>query len=324
MRDLDFVPNALAQGLKARATKTIGLVVTDISNPFFTLIAKGAGDVAQEAGYSLILCNSDEDSEKQSLYLEVLRRQRVEGLLLVSAGGDPEEIRAWNRRCGPVCLIDRTIPCLDIVADGIDIVRSDSVNAAERVVAHLIAHGHHRIAIVNGPLYLSTAAERLAGYQRALAAAGITADPALHLAGYYTVDSGYASGIALLRGDHPPTAIFATNNFLTIGVLAAIRDHGLVVHNDVAVVGFDEIPQFTLVNPFLTVAAQAPEMIGRQAAALLLERSPRRASHGTTLPGREHVLATDVIIRSSCGCDGTTLPFGVSIATNERRLHALG
>lgn len=302
VRDLGYVPNALAQSLKSRATHTIGLVVTDVTNPFFTSIARGVEDVAQEAGFSVILCNSDEDAEKQAVYLAVLRRKRVDGLLIAPASDDGRAIVEWGRTCGPVCILDRTIERLEVRSSGIDTVRSDSVEPAEQLVCHLISHGHRRIAIVTGPLDVSTARARLQGYRHALDKAGIDYDPVLERDGAYTFESGYEATRSLLAVPRPPTAIFAANNFLTIGVLAVLRDRRLLVPEDVAVVGFDEIPQIALATPFLTVAAQSATAIGRQGATLLLRRVRALRGQEASAPGQELVLGTELIIRRSCGC----------------------
>jgi LacI family transcriptional regulator len=302
--ELGYVPNALAQGLKSRATHTLGLVVSDVTNPFFTTIARAVEDTAQAAGYSLILCNTDEDPEKQRLYLDVLRRKRIDGILIAPASDDGASILDWRRHCGPVCVLDRTLQQqADTASAEIDTVRGDSTEAACRLVAHLVEHGHRRIAVITGPEHISTATERLEGYGQALSEAGIPLDPTLIQRCPFRVESGYAAADALLQQAQPPTAFFAANNFLTIGVLAAIRNRGLVVPRDIAVVDFDEIPQIALVLPFLTVAAQAVQEIGRQGATYLLERLARLRSHETApLPGRELVLPTEIIIRQSCGC----------------------
>ena len=299
---LGYVPNALAQGLKSRATHTIGLVVSDVTNPFFTSIARGVEDVAQQAGYSVILCNSDENVEKQAIYLEVLRRKRMDGLLIAPASEDGRAILEWSRHCGPVCILDRTISHVDVQAVGIDVVRSDSVDAAERLVTHLVSHGHRRIGIITGPEDISTASARLEGYRRSLRTSDISPDPTLERRGPFTVESGYAAAASLLNESQPPTAIFAANNFITIGVLAALRDRGLSVPQRVAVVGFDEIPQIALAAPFLTVAAQAATTVGRQGARFLLERVSALRGGGPPPAGHELVLETEMIIRQSCGC----------------------
>jgi len=307
--ELGYVPNALARGLKSRSTRTLGLVVSDVTNPFFTSIARGIEDVAHVQGYSVILCNTDENISKQETYLGILYSKQVDGLLLTPAGDEPEAIAAWRRRCGPLCIIDRIPAGLEHRSLGIDIVRGDSLNAAEELVGHLVSHGHRRIGLVNGPPDIFTARERRLGYRRALQNVNISPDPVLEHHGPFKIEAGRSATGVLLEASCPPTAIFATNNFLAIGALCAIREHGLHVPEDIAIVAFDEIPQMELVAPFLTVARQPAAEIGRRATELLLERltDERRDGKSAAVPtqfreGRELILETNIVLRHSCGC----------------------
>lgn len=306
--ELGFVPNGLAQGLKSRSTRTIGLVVTDVTNPFFTSIARGVEDVAHAAGYSVILCNTDEDLAKQDVYLDMLRSKRVDGVLIVPAGNDARALAEWQRTAGPVCLLCRTIAGFDHRAGQIDVVYGENTRAAEQLVSHLASHGHRRIAIVNGPREISTAAERLEGYRQALAGAGLSIDPTLERCGQFTVEYGRAAASALLD-EAAPTAFFATSNFLSIGVLAALRDRGLAVPADVALVGMNDIPQMALIDPFVTVGSQPAAAIGQRAATYLLERiAAERHPASPPLEGRLLELETEIIVRRSCGCPASPLP----------------
>lgn len=310
MRELDYVPNGVAQSLKGGSTRTLGLVVGDVSNPFFTLLARGVEDAATAAGYSIILCNSDDDPAKERVYLDVLARQRIDGLVLTPSQSAPETILEWTRRIGPVCLVDRAVGGVDLRAAAIDVVRGENLSSAEALVGHLAAHGHRRIGIVNGPLGLATAADRLAGYHRALAAAGLSSQPDLERHGCFTVEAGRGMTLDLLGGRQPPTALFATNNFLALGALAAVRERGLSVPDDLAVVTFEDLPHVATVWPFLSVAAQAAAAIGREAARFVVERIEERRrlgkkgprAKGKPLPGREVVLPTVLCLRRSCGC----------------------
>jgi len=306
---LGYVPNALAQGLKSRYTRTLGLVVSDVTNPFFTSIARESEDVAHMHGYSLILCNTDEDMSKQERYMGILFSKKVDGLLMTPVGDDSGTITAWRRRSGPITVIDRVPAGMDYRSFGIDIVRGDSLNAAEELVGHLVSHGHRRIGLVNGPLNILTARERRLGYHHALQKVNIPLDPALEFHGPFKIETGRAAMGVLLNVCHPPTAIFATNNFLAIGVLSATRERGLQVPDDIAIVAFDEIPQMELVAPFLTVARQPAAEIGRCATQLLLERltHERRESKSAAEPtqfkeGREVILEVRIVVRQSCGC----------------------
>jgi len=318
MRDLDYVPNALAQSLKGRSTQTLGLVVGDVSNPFFTLLARGLEDVATAAGYSVILCNSDDDPQKERAYLEILARRRIDGLVLTPSRTDPEPVLEWTRQNGPVCVVDRPVAGLDFEAAGIDIVRGENLHSAELLVGHLVEHGHQRIGIVNGPLTLSTAVDRLTGYRRALAAAGLAVDARLERAGRFSVESGRAMTAELLARKTKPTALFATNNLLALGALLAARERGLSVPDDLALVTFEDIPHVAAVWPFISVAAQAATSMGQQAGRFVLERiaqqkpQPKvRAKANITLPGRELVLPTELRLRRSCGCPSVADGLGV-------------
>jgi len=339
MRDLDYVPNALAQSLKGRSTRTLGLVVGDVSNPFFTLLARGLEDAATAAGYSVILCNSDDDPKKERAYLEILARRRVDGLVLTPSQTDPEPVLEWARRSGPVCLVDRPVVGLDFRSAGIDIVRGENLDSAERLVAHLVQHGHRRIGIVNGPLALSTAVDRLTGYRRALAAAGIAVDERLERAGRFSVESGRTQTAELLAHKRRPTALFATNNLLALGGMLAARDRELSIPGDLALVTFEDIPDVAAVWPFISVAAQAAASMGQEAGRFILERIERqqkgastesalqrtktstaktrgeaktRATPSTMLKGRELVLATELHLRRSCGCPSAASDSGMT------------
>jgi len=347
LRELDYVPNGLAKSLRRGSTRTLGLVVGDVSNPFFTLIARGVEDAATAAGYSVILCNSDDDPAKEKLYLDVLAHQRIDGLVLTPSRSAPQGVVEWARRFGPVCLIDRAVSGLDGRSSAIDVVRGENVESARALVGHLAGHGHTRIGIVNGPLELDTAADRLAGYRRALADARLTPRPGLERHGRFTVEAGREMTLDLLRRRDRPTALFATNNFLALGALEAAAERGLSVPEDLAIVTFEDLPHVATVWPFLSVAAQPATAMGHEAARFVLERierrrhdrrqssdkssdqsidkssdqnadqKPRKKSRHAApepLPGRELVLPTTLHLRRSCGC----LPPGAE-ATSARR-----
>ncbi len=290
--ELGYVPNALARGLRFKQTKTLALVLTDITNPFFTTLARGVEDTASEQGFSVIFCNTDESEEKEASYLNVLVQKQVDGVLLVPAQSAPESVTFLRERGVRFVVLDRRIPGTDA-----DTVRGDSEQGAYALVRHLLELGHRRIAALSGPEAVSTAADRVAGYQRALAESGLTPEPALVRYGSFTQQSGYTMARAALALRQPPTALFTGNNFIAIGALRALREARLRVPDDLSLVTFDDLPAAAVIDPFLTVAAQPAYEMGRRATALLLERL---AEGGPPAP-QEIVLPPELIVRQSSG-----------------------
>lgn len=288
--ELDYVPNVLARGLRSKRTQTLGLLVTDITNAFWTTVARGAEDAAMENGYSLFLCNTDESVSKQEQYLLALVAQRVAGVIIAPASSDAADLRPLRRARLPHVVLDRRVPGLEA-----DLVLGDSVAGARLLVEHLVSRGHRRIAHLGGPPGISTADERELGYRQALAAAAVPIEEGLIRRGEYRQESGYSQMQALLNEASLPSAIFAANNTLAVGALAALRERGLRVPADVAVACFDDLPQASLIDPFLTVAAQPAYDFGTTAVRLLLERreNPRRPAQTVTLP-------VEIIVRRSC------------------------
>ena len=293
---LGYVPNHLARGLTRRKTGALALIVPDFADPFFTLILRGAEDVARRAGYRVILCNTGGDVEREDAYLEDMVAHRVEGLLIapVSDRSRPNLRRLVPHRV-PFVLVDRTIPGIEA-----DVVQGDSVDGARQITDHLIALGHTRIAHITEPQEVSTARDRLLGYAEALAGAGIPFDPLLVVAGPgANIAGGYEASQTLLKRDPRPTAVFAVNNLAAVGAVRAIREHGLAIPGDIALACFDDIELAALLCPFLTVMAQPAETFGSLAAQLLLERVDGRAPERR----RRVVLPADLIVRESSGAE---------------------
>lgn len=293
--ELEYVPNVLARSLRSKRTNTLALLVTDITNPFWTTVARGVEDAASECGFSVILCNTDESEVEQEKYLNVLLQKQVDGFLLVPATSEWDSAEVIQKQGTPVVVMDRRVPRAQV-----DVVRSDSEGGAYQLVQVLLNLGHRRIAVLAGPATVSTAADRVAGYRRALAEAGIDSGAEQVYHGEFTLASGYDMTQRALSTTPRPTALFATNNFIGIGALRALRDAGLRVPEDMALVSFDDLPAELVVDPFLTVAAQPAYEMGKCATELLLARlnemgAPTRAEF------REIVLPTQLIIRRSSG-----------------------
>lgn len=294
--DLRYVPNMLAHSFRSNRTRTLALVLTDITNPFWTTVARGVEDVASEQGYTVIFCNTDESPAKQEQYLDMLLRRRVDGVLLVPAESNDAHgraaIHALQAQAVTVVVLDRRI---DDVA--VDSVRGDSVGGARQLTEHLLALGHRAIVCLSGPENLSVTRERVAGYRQALAAAGLPVADDLIAYGCFTVDSGHAMTRVMLQRVPRPTAIFAANNFLAIGVLRALREAGLHVPDDLSLAVFDDLPASHIAEPFLTVAAQPAYELGATAARLVLTR----LGQAQAMPVAELVLPTQLVVRASTG-----------------------
>jgi LacI family transcriptional regulator len=289
-----YVPNTLARGLAGQKTGTIGLIVPDFSDPFFSLILRGAEDVARRAGYRVVLCNTDGDLTREEEYCDDMIAHRAEGLLIapVSDRSRPNLRRLTQHRV-PFVLVDRAIPGLEC-----DLVQGDSVGGARLLVDHLIRLGHRCIAHITESPAVSTARDRLQGYGEALTAAGLPVESELVVeAAAASIKGGFEATRALLGRSSQPTAIFAVNNLVAVGAITAIRQHGLEVPDDLALVCFDDIDLAARLDPFLTVMAQPAETFGTLATQLLLERIVGRAPERRRLV----VLPADLIVRRSCG-----------------------
>jgi LacI family transcriptional regulator len=289
--ELHYVPNAMAKSLRSKKTQIIALVLTDVTNPFWTTIARGVEDTAAHNGFHVILCNTDENPEKESNYITVLLQRRIDGLILAPSSGDRRRLLPLKRQDVPCILIDRQVGGFKT-----DVVRSNGKEGARRLTEHLIGLGHRRIALIGGPAHVSTAEDRMAGYCQALQEHGIPIEESLIKQGSYKEENSFQFVKELLSVTPRPTAIFASNNLVGVGALQALREAGLQVPEDMALVCFDDIPQASAIYPFLTVCAQDPYKMGCVAANLLIDRitSNRRKT-------REVILDTKLIIRKSCG-----------------------
>jgi LacI family transcriptional regulator len=266
VKELGYIPNTLARGLRSKRTKTLALVVTDITNPYFTLMARGVEDVACASEYSVVYCNTDESEAKEVNYANLLAQRQVDGVLLVPSCGNVKTIKFLLSNDITVVALDRRVSGVEI-----DSVRSDSLDGANRLVNLLIGLGHERIAMITGPKDVSTSVDRVAGYQQALTEAGLIENEIVYY-GEFNQQSGYELTKQIMTQLPRPTAIFGANNFITIGIIKALYDLHVNVPEDISVVGFDDLPESMLVRPFLTVARQPAYEMGRSATELLLKR----------------------------------------------------
>ena len=264
MEELSYHPNAVAQSLRTRTTHVIGAVISDISNPFFATLIRGAEDCARENGYSLLICNTSEKLENELVYLQLLSRKRVDGMIIAPTGKNDGLIKDLIARGMQIVFIDRKVEGVAAPA-----VLSENEEGAYQATRYLIEQGHRKIGIVLGLPHVSTTTERLHGYERALAEAGIAADPSLIVYGHSQVEGARKASVTLLDRADRPSAVFATNNLMTIGLMMAIHDLELRCPQDVSVIGFDDFDWAAAFNPPLTTVAQDPYLIGERAVEIL-------------------------------------------------------
>jgi LacI family transcriptional regulator len=292
IKEMGYVPNRLASSLRSKRTNVLALVLTDITNPFFTVAARGVEDVASRAGYTVIFCNTDENQHKEQKYVEVLMQNRVDGIILVPSGSDSASVVTLQQNGIPVVVIDRHIE-----DKSVDQVRCDSVKGAYQLTQLLISLGHRHIALLNGPQNVSTASDRLIGFNRALTEAGSNASEQVVISGAFTRESGLEMTRQVLELSPRPTALFAANNFIALGALRALEEAGMRVPEDMAVVTFDDLPESLVVSPVLTVAAQPVYEMAAKATEMLIKRLTDKGLEGF----EEVIFPTKLIVRKSSG-----------------------
>jgi len=287
---LEYRPSVIARGLRLQRTNTLGMLVPDITNPFFPPIIRGAEEAARERGYELVLCNTDDSPDRETASLRLLRERQADGLLMATSRMADATLAAVRRDRFPFVLVNRgsRVPA-DLS------VEVDNERAAESVIAHLAGLGHRRIAHIAGPLSTTTGAERAAGYRAAMRSRGLPADESLVAeAEAYAEPSGYAAAVRLLRAS--PTAIFGANDLLILGALRAAREARLRVPQDISLVGVNDIPLAGLIDPPLTTVRVPQREMGEIAARMLIA-----VLENETVARRHVLLDTTLIVRGSTG-----------------------
>lgn len=267
MDKIGYHPNMIARSLRRRKTNTIGLVISDITNPFFPGVVRGIEKQLIKKGYSIILTNTDDDIEKEKNLVTLLYGKRVDGFIIVTAGGESKHIESLIQLRVPVVLLDRKISGLKL-----DAVLVDNEGGTRKLTEYLINLGHKRIGIITGPLNVFTGKERLNGYLKALQEYSLPRDDELIKTGDFRQESGYSLTLELLSLSSPPTAILACNNLVGIGAMDALKEKGIRIPDEIELVIFDDLPWFGHLNPPLTVVAQPTFKLGEMAAKLLLEQ----------------------------------------------------
>lgn len=309
---LRYRPDRVAQSLARRETRTVGLIVADITNPFYAETAKAIVETARGRGYTVVLCNTENLPRLQAEQIELLCQQRVDGIILGSAHLQDPPVEALIATGFPCVMYNRRLR-----SGAGSYVVLDNVRGAEEVTRHFIALGHRRIGFVAGPRSFSTASERLAGYRRALHAAGIPWDPRLVRQGQFQADLAFQAAVELLKGAPRPTAIVAGNDLTALAVLDAATDLGLQVPGDLAVSGFDDTDIASHRTIQLTSVAQQKAEMGRLAVTYLLEciQDPERFRRDPI----RHILPPTLVVRRSCGAVPGAGSIGGSKSRGRRR-----
>ncbi|HKU19550.1 MAG TPA: LacI family DNA-binding transcriptional regulator [Terriglobales bacterium] len=286
---LGYQPSLLARGLRRNQTTIIGVIIPDISNPFFPLVVRGVEDIAYQNSYRLMLCNADNDAQKEQVYFNELRAYRMAGLIVIPSANS--RLVAAADTAGELPVI-----CLDRCPEGWkgDSITVDNAEGAYQATRYLLELGHRRIAAITGQLHVTSAVERLKGFKRAVREFGINLAPEYIQEGRFDRLSGYEKSLMLLQFSPRPTAIFAANDLVALGVLAAMRELGLRCPEEVSLTGFDDLEMASFTNPALTTVAQPAYQMGARAAALLFERLG-----GENLPAQHIIMKTALKARDS-------------------------
>ncbi|MFD0670590.1 LacI family DNA-binding transcriptional regulator [Cohnella sp. GCM10027633] len=294
MDELGYVQNQMARSLVLQQSNLLFLLITDITNPFYTTLARGAEDAAKKHGYRLLFGNSDESLDKEKDYLDTILATRADGVLFAPTGdASLPHLETLRKHGVPFVLLDREVPGI-----GADIVLGDGKEGARRLVDHLASLGHKRIALINGSSHVSSARTRLEGYREALKLNDLAYDEHYVLETAFEPRSDLSAIDDWLRGmNPPPTAIMAGNNVLAVEVFRTLSAQGKRVPEDVSLVCFDDLGPLSDVNPFLTVIAQQAYQFGYLGMQMLVDRMKERGD--PPMPWKKIVLPADMIVRRS-------------------------
>jgi LacI family transcriptional regulator, fructose operon transcriptional repressor len=291
VKKLNYSPNRVARSLRSQKSTIIGLIVSDIENPFFQQVSRAVEDAAHEQGYSVMLCNNDEDPDKEQRYLHLIRDENLAGIILSPTRQTADNFSATSELNIPMVVFDRRVSNAEV-----DNIIIDNVQASQTITTHLIEHGYRRIGAIFG-IGSTTGRERREGFVQALKAHDL--QPSSDLVKYANPreDDGFNTTLKLLQLPEPPEAILTSNSLLAAGALRALRESKKATPEEVAFASFDETTWAKLVTPALTVIEQPTYEIGRTATELLIKRiqDPSRSTREVTLKGR-------LIVRQSCGC----------------------
>lgn len=292
--ELGYRRDGIARSLRRNRTGTIGAVVSDITNPFFSDLVKGIENTIHGFAdrLNVILCNSEEDETLERELLDVLMEKRVDGLIIAPAGGNLAYLEALGRDGPPMVFVDRAMP--SVAADTVTV---DNVSASRVAVRHLIDRGRVRITVLKATLHASSIEDRVQGYRLTMAEAGLSVTPGWIVESASNIDAAHEAGRRLLALSPRPDAVFTTNNFMTLGLMRALNEAGLSCPADIAILGFDDFQWAEAFRPRITAVAQSGYQQGAEAARLLAARITKTESG----PPVHRVIGTQLIIRESSG-----------------------
>jgi LacI family transcriptional regulator len=303
--EIGFVRNGSARQLRAGNSQYIGLVMLDVANPFFTEVARGVEDAANEAGYVVILCNSDDSEEKESHYLQVLEEQRARGILITPVQNDASYLQRFRKRGIAVVLLDRPSRIKDLCS-----VAVDDVRGGELATTHLLEQGHERIGFVHGPLSIRQCADRRRGVLRAVRTAGLDPDRVIVdiTAAAQNAREGEEKLEILFSTKIKPTAVFCANDLLALGLMRGLIKRGISIPGDIALVGYDDVEFASVLSTPLTSIRQPKYELGRTAAELLFDEARNPASHR-----HKHIVYPPELIVRESSCASQTSPDSVVV-----------
>ncbi|GKX28254.1 LacI family transcriptional regulator [Vallitalea longa] len=271
IKELNYAPSDIARSLSRNITNTIGVVVPDINNPFFGQVIKGISSVTDKNDLYMLLCDTDENEQKEMKFIEMLKRQRIRGLIITPTA-DNDKFNAkylsiLENLNVPVVLLDR-----DVKYSKFDGVFLDSISGTYDAIECFIKEGHRKIAIISGPLSSKPGRDRLRGYKKSLSMNGIEIDERYIFYGDFKLKSGYELTKQILKMDDPPTAIFVSNNMMNLGCIKALTEANVKIPEDMALIGFDEIELLSIMNMYISVVSRPTAQMGEVAMQILLDR----------------------------------------------------
>lgn len=290
INELNYKPHMIASQFRTRETKTILVVVPDITRPFFSEVLRGIEHTALQNGYQVILGDTENQVEREREYIELLYRKQADGAVLLTARMDRDSLEELSSQF-PIVLACEYMDGLDIPT-----VSIDNISSARKITEHLINVGHRKIAHICGPMDIILSRDRLRGYKQAMMGHDLLIDPSWVQEGDDGLDSGYNQMVKLLALEDRPTAVFVFNDEMALGSIKAVKDHGLRVPEDIAIVGFDNLRMASLFTPYMTTIDQPKYEIGQKATDLLLT-----LLKGGSIDRKKFVMKDELIIRESCG-----------------------